>query len=227
MPLTLNLPDIRTVLSKLDRRISILERRVNPVVTQTAPSTSRAHDGTGTGSIVLEPTGSVTDSSGPHSVTAGYNSFGAGINAVTIGRETSGAGENSVAIGTFAIASRTDDIAIGREATTPGATSGDDAKIAIGAEANAQGASAIALGENTFAFHDNAVALGDGASTSGANQVTIGQKRLLAGAPSSPLSGAALATNMFTLSVDESSNELRFRVKYSDGTVKNGAVTLT
>lgn len=84
----------------------------------------------------------------------------------------------------------------------------------------------IAIGDNASSVHAGAVALGESVATTATQQVNIGTKRFFAGVPTIAPPDANLVASQFSVWVDESGNNLMFKVKYSGGTVKSGTVAL-
>jgi len=177
------------------------------------------------------------------------------INSLAIGTVASATTSESVAIGSRArVLTGTQGIAIGGgQNNTAGPTASSQGAIAIGgaaasgvngakaggicstaigsgtsstAGASSAGHYSVAIGSTASAPHAYSVALGSGSTTTDASQVNIGRMRMFAGAPTSAPADANLITSQWSAWVNEAGNTLSFKVKYSDGTVKNGTVAL-
>jgi autotransporter adhesin len=105
------------------------------------------------------------------------------------------------------------------------AASASDA-IALGRGAVASASKGIAVGQGATADQANSVALGDGVDTTAASQVNIGTKRLMVGCPTTNAPDADFINGQMSWAVDEGTNTLIFKVKYSGGTFKSGTVPL-
>jgi hypothetical protein len=98
---------------------------------------------------------------------------------------------------------------------------------AFGANAVASGDQSTAIGTNAEATHDGAVAIGYASLTTNTTQVNLGRRRTIMGAANSAIADADLVTNQMSFYLDQASNTLVVKVKYSTGTVKTGTVNLT
>jgi len=147
--------------------------------------------------------------------------FASGNQAVAIGGNTSGG--NSVAIGTGAFCNAARGVAIGGSGP-------------IGDTTNAQAPNAVALGSAANAAHTNGTALGFRSATTVADQIVLGATaaqtgtnatRMYCFGTSTAPTDSTIPTSGITLWLDEAGNNLKFRVRYSDGvTLKTGTVAL-
>lgn len=202
---SLTVPQLRKAIAELARRIGILERRVIP---QPAGTGNSGHDGSGTDSVLVAPTGDATADA-----SLSY--------AIAVGADTEASGSGAIAIGVSAVASNTGSVAVGMNTTST-----DSATVAIGNGADATAGNGVAIGNNATAGHGS-VALGSGVSTTAANQVNIGTNRAMIGTPNSAAADADLVNSQVTFYLNQAGNTLVVKAKYSDGTVKTGTVALS
>lgn len=228
MPLTLNLPDIRTVLSKLDRRIGVLERRTR---TSEPAAAGDGHDGAGDHAIAIAHSDDTATASGSLAVAVGYNAEASGSAAIALGTSAVANNTAGIAIGNGAEAANS--IAVGSFASAAGGGA-----IAIGGSADASGNNAVALGpgtvassgyvaigNNATATHSDTIAIGGNSSAS--SQINFGTSRyMVIPAPSSAPGGSHLINGQITFHIDPVANTLVITAKYS-GVTKTGTVTLT
>lgn len=187
------------------------------------------------------------------SIALGLSAHAFSIDSIAIGHSAHALNfDNAIAIGSSAVASGTNSIAIGANASVPnpindGIAIGNTAlassvraiaigyltqsthqgNVALGEAALATGNNAaIAIGRNAAASHNDAVALGGGVSTTNTFQVNIGTKRFFAGGATTAPANGDLINSQWSAWIDETGNNLTFKVKYNGGTVKNGTVAL-
>lgn len=172
---------------------------------------------------------------GPQAWASGLSSVAVGNSAdaiddwaVAIGANAIAGGSSGIAIGNAANTSAASAMALGRsstaddlDATAVGANTDADAfgATAIGSDAAAHAQNSTALGTSTAASHQNATALGYDVGTTGTDQVTIGQYRFFQGVPNSATTDSHLSASQLSFYLDEGSNLLKGRAKYSDETL--------
>lgn len=149
--------------------------------------------------------------------TASVNIDGTGDHAIAAahsGDTATGSGYYVIAIGTNAVADGAEAIAIGGGESAPAAAHADHS---------------VAIGPNTLVTgsHTNSVAIGTGSWTRVANQVTTGALRVMMGTPNSAPADDDIGGNQASFYLEESFDLLHVKVKYSDGTVKTGAISLS
>lgn len=149
-------------------------------------------------------------------------------NALALGSSSSASGDSSVAVGDGANTSATNATAVGMNATADeidatalGSSTDADAvgATAVGSNSAAHAQGSTAVGYDSEASHQNATALGYNVGTSGADQVNIGQNRFFQGTPNSATTDGQLSPNQLSFYLDEGSNLLKGRARYSDETL--------
>lgn len=203
---TLTRPDWAAAIKDLARRVGILERRTTPPP-PVIPA-GHTHDGTGIQSTVIPLTSETSpQATGDYSTAVGEGATASGTRSTAVGENTDASGSFATAVGDNSTATADDTIALG------------------GATASAAGA--IGIGHTADATHAGAVALGNDVVTTAADQVNIGTSRLFVGTPNSAAANGDLANSQVTFYLNQGSNTLVVKAKYSNGTVKTGTVALT
>jgi trimeric autotransporter adhesin len=164
-------PDLRRILDDLARRLGILERRTSQTAAPTAPTASQnAHNGSGSNSVVLEPTGGNAQASGSGSLAAGESATATNTDATAIGHNAAASGASeSLAAGAYSEATGQYSSAVG-----PAAQATAQFAVALGDSAEATATEATALGANTVAGHSASTAVGYAAATTGTHQIMLG-----------------------------------------------------
>lgn len=264
-------PDPRRIMAELRARIERLERKQRP-----DPAGLDDHDGTGTGSTVVNITEGSPTAAADHAIAIGYNAtanvgdggvavgseavvgdaavavgpavFADGLRCVAVGYGATATGDDSAAVSAGATATADHSTAVGNnaEATQTSAIAvgyGSDANginsIAIGLNASAT-TSAIAIGQaaeatqsggiaigTVSAIHNDSIAIGNSIITTGTQQINLGVARPFLGCANSAPADALLADGQCSIWVDQTANQLTFKVKYSTGVVKSGTVALS
>lgn len=139
---------------------------------------------------------------------------------VAVGATANATGSGSTAVGYGANTHHTVAVAVGYTARA------EQNSVAVGNAATVTSSDGTAVGSQSSA-HQGATAIGHGVVTTGTFQTNLGTNRVFAGAAPSAPADALLINGQFAVWVDETADQLTFKVKYSGGTVKSGTVTLT
>lgn len=231
MSVALQIPDLRRILTDLTRRVGILERRTTSGAA--ASTMSLAHPGTGTNSVVVEPTGAGSDASATNTVAIGVFARAWQGSGTAVGDNAQADGSQATAVGYNAQASADTAAAFGPNANAFGIDA-----LSLGSGASCGGDSSVAIGSGAVASDSNAVAVGHSATTTNDNQIMLGKAatgafdtnatRTVMNAPNAAITSADLNRGQFSFYLDESGNNLVVKVRYSDNiTVKTGTVPLT